>query len=115
MRQLIRRAVPEQGSYTVYSRPELRKNYSYALIERRESVSAGFRKVTVRLAEGLEAQVIPLLTACTPDGDCSRNGLVSPVPEEADASVMGVPPNSFYMDMSWLVESLISSTIISEH
>lgn len=74
VRQLMRTAVLQQGSYIVDLRPEFMEDYTYVLIERRESVPAGLRKDTVRLAEGLKAQVIPLLTAGTPDEDCSRHG-----------------------------------------
>lgn len=58
VRQPIRRAVPEQGSYVVDVKPEFEEEYTYAL----------------SLAEGLEAQVIPLLTAGKPEEEHSRHG-----------------------------------------
>lgn len=50
-------------------RPGHEKDCTYVLIEWRESISAGFQKSDVSLAEGLEARVIPLLVAGDPEED----------------------------------------------
>lgn len=67
-----------------------------------------------------EAQVIPLLSASDPKENTSQLGLMSPALEGAGSPTtggpaVGMPPASFYTDMSRLVESLIKSHTIYAH
>lgn len=58
-------------------KPDYEEDYSYILLEWQENIPAMFQKSTVSLAEGLEAQVIPLLPAGDSDENLSQPGLVS--------------------------------------
>lgn len=87
-------------------RTELSLDCTLALLEERVAILICLQKDVMHLAEGLEAQVIPLLLG--------RGSLIL-VSEEADVPAASLQPASFYTDMCKLVESLVKNSTALVH
>lgn len=61
VRQLVRKAMPEQGAYLVDMKTEFRLGCTCALQEWRVAIPACSQKDVASLAEGVKAKVIPLM------------------------------------------------------
>lgn len=107
VRQLVRKAVPEQGAHLVDMRTEFNLDCNRALLEWRVAIPTCIQKDVVSLVEGIEAQEIMLLLAGDLEENRSQFGSISHVSEKTDVSAAGLPPASFYIDMSTLFESLV--------
>lgn len=115
VRQLVRKAVTEQGANLVDMRTESDLDCTYSLLEWRVAIPTCFQKDILSLAEGLGAQVILLLSARDLDEVCSQFGSIHPASVEVEVPTAGLTPASFYADMNKLVESLVKNSTISAH
>lgn len=93
---------------------------TYVLLERKKSIPAEFQKSVVSLAEGLDGKEIPVQLPEEKDEDsplsipgCPVAGSPVATGPAVGSQMAGMPPASFYTDMSRLVESLIKNHDIS--
>ncbi|XP_073457198.1 paraneoplastic antigen Ma2-like [Aquarana catesbeiana] len=119
VRLLMQKAVPGQGCYLLDIKQNVQENFTYALLERKEATPAEFQGGIVSLAEGLDGMVIQIQELeeqppATPPGSplarsSERDGTKSVSPGLEQNSEPKMPPASFYLDMSRLVDSSIQS------
>lgn len=119
VRLLMRKAMPGHVCYLLDLKQNVQENFTYALLEWKETTPTEFQGGMVSLTEGLDGMVIPIQEAeeqppATPPGSplarsSERDSPNSVSPELGENLEPKMPPASFYLDMSRLVDSLIQS------